>query len=248
MDVYWLQQSQANLPAELDWLSRRETSRVNEFQFAKRRADWLLGRWTAKLAVVSHLRLCCDYATLRNVEIIATPPGAPEVMLSGKLLDIAISLSHSNDMAACALTSSGRTLGCDLEQVEPRSDAFITDYFTGDEQALVRSSSPECCWRLVALLWSAKESALKALRAGLRLDTRTVRVTLEADELKAADLTRDWLPLHVRYTGGQMFLGWWRESGNFVQTIVGDAPPSVPIELSVMPVERTMAVGGVSRS
>jgi len=243
MDVNWLQQRQVNLPAELDWLSTQEASRVNEFQFAKRRADWLLGRWTAKLAVASHLRLCCDRATLRNVEIIATPSGAPEVMLSGKLLDIAISLSHSSDMAVCALTGSGRTLGCDLEQVEPRSDAFITDYFTADEQALVRRSSAECCWRLVALLWSAKESALKALRAGLRLDTRTVRVTLEADELKAADLICDWLPLHVRYTGGQMFLGWWRESGNFVQTIVGDPPPNVPMEVSVVVTERAAAVG-----
>src|SRR5581483_8102571 len=130
MDVYWLQQTQMNLPGGVDWLSSRESSRMHEFHFPKRRADWVLGRWTAKLAVASHLRLCRDHETLRSIEIIAAPSGVPEILFAGKLLDVAISLTHSGDVAACALSSSSQALGCDLEQIEPRSDAFIVDYFT----------------------------------------------------------------------------------------------------------------------
>ncbi len=32
---------------------------------------------------------------------------------------------------------SGVELGCDLEVIEPRSEAFLSDYFTAEEQALV---------------------------------------------------------------------------------------------------------------
>jgi 4'-phosphopantetheinyl transferase len=246
MDVYWLEQIQADLPTDLDWLSKRETDRFNEFHFAKRRADWLLGRWTGKLAVAAHLGLSPALTTLRDIEIVAAPCGAPEVFFARKLLDFAISLSHSSDMAACALTSSGRALGCDLEQVEPRSDAFISDYFTADEQALVRSGAADRRWRLASLLWSAKESALKALRAGLRLDTRCMRVTLERHGAQGAEGSRDWLPLRVRYTGGQVFHGWWRESEKFVQTLVADPAPNVPIQC-VVPGNRFREIVNTSR-
>src|SRR5690242_21723187 len=108
MEVYWLEQNQADLPAELNWLSKSETVRHSTFHFAKRRGDWLLGRWTGKLAVATHLGMCYDAATLRGIEIVAAPSGAPEVFVAGKLLDVAISLSHSGDTAACALSGSGR--------------------------------------------------------------------------------------------------------------------------------------------
>ena len=69
-------------------------------------------------------------------------------------------------------------LGCDLELVEPRSDRFVADYLTAAEQQLVLGAGPER--DLVAnLIWSAKESALKVLRVGLRRDTRSVEVTLD---------------------------------------------------------------------
>ena len=93
---------------------------------------------------------------------------------------------------------SGAELGCDLEIIEPRSDAFVADYFTTEEQALIARASAADRPRLLALLWSAKESALKALHEGLRLDTRCVIVS-PFDE--SFDLN-GWSPLRVRYTGG----------------------------------------------
>ena len=94
---------------------------------------------------------------------------------------------------------SGAELGCDLEIVEPRSDAFIADYFTAEEQALIERTSAADRSLLLALLWSAKESALKALRAGLRLDTRSVIVRPVAAPLHGDGRAQDLLSAPVSY-------------------------------------------------
>ena len=76
------------------------------------------------------------------------------------------------------------------------------------------------------MLWSAKESALKALHEGLRRDTRSVVV-------KPAALCggEAWSSLEVHSIEGECFHGWWREKGGEVQTVVADASFSPPIQL-----------------
>ena len=89
---------------------------------------------------------------------------------------------------------------------------------------------------LVTLLWSAKESALKALHEGLRLDTRSMDVSLvDADPPQAEERLYDscpvslkapapdgWRPLRVRYGSARVFRGWWRLADDMVRTIVSD--------------------------
>ena len=50
------------------------------------------------------------------------------------------------------------------------------DYLTHEEQLRVTEASSEDRARLVALLWSGKESTLKAMGVGLRVDTRCISV------------------------------------------------------------------------
>jgi 4'-phosphopantetheinyl transferase len=143
---------------------------------------------------------------------------------------VTISLSHSAGTAVCALAKSSVALGCDLELIEVRSDAFVADYFTSGEQALVRAAAAPERLRLVTLLWSAKESALKALGAGLRLDTRSVEVSLGLQE----DLP-GWRPLQVRYAGGRLFHGWWQQTGKLLRTVTANPPPR--LRIAVAPTE-----------
>src|SRR5271165_6257725 len=178
MDVYWLEQAESDVPVEDHWLSAGEAARLEALHIAKRRADWRLGRWAAKRAVAAYLDVPRHLQALANIEIRPAQSGAPEVFILDTPAPASISLSHRDGTALCAVAPSGVALGCDLELVEPRSDAFIADYFTAEEQALVARMSLEDRPRLLALLWSAKESALKALGAGLRLDTRSVVVTV----------------------------------------------------------------------
>ena len=176
MQVYWLEQTASEVPEHTDWLNATDAAYMNGLRFAKRRTDWLLGRWTAKQAVAACLHLPTDHETLADIEIRPEPSGAPEAFLSGSPAGVSISLSHSSGVAACTVAESGAVLGCDLEKIEPRSDDFIRDYFTVEELAQVAQAEAGARDWLVTLFWSAKESALKALRTGLRLDTRSLTV------------------------------------------------------------------------
>ena len=179
MNVYWLEQTEAEVPTGNDWLSENEILCRNGLRFPKRRADWQLGRWTAKCAVAAYLKIPTNPEVLERLEIRARPLGAPQVFVANKPVGLTISLSHREGHSLCAVARNSIDLGCDLENIEPRSNAFVSDYFTVEEQAMVAARSEAERPSFLALLWSAKESALKALQTGLRLDTRSVCVSFE---------------------------------------------------------------------
>jgi 4'-phosphopantetheinyl transferase len=231
VDVYWLEQIESDVPAENDWLNPDEAHRLNAMRFAKRRTDWRLGRWTAKCALAAYLKVRSDHQGLSEIELRAEPCGAPEAYFANRLAPVSVSLSHRDGTAICAVARSGTALGCDLETIEPRSDGFLADYFTPEEQALVARASGAERFRLLALLWSAKESALKALRTGLRRDTRSV--TASVVDALCLGPSAGWRPLHVRCTDGPVFHGWWQQTGNLLRTLVAAPPPLAPIELDI---------------
>jgi len=237
MRVHWYEQSLANVRAEDDWFGAWERSHLSSLRFPKRRADWRLGRWTAKHAVADYLKLPHDPGILATIQIRPAASGAPEVLIEEAPGDVSISLSHRGGIAACAVGEADAMLGCDVEVVEPRSDAFVADYFTPEEQALMRQAPVPIRFALIALIWSAKESALKALRTGLRSDTRCVSVTL--DDSCLAGLNHNqlpvhenffavpragviWRPLRVSYGEEQVFCGWWFCSGELLRTMVSN--------------------------
>jgi len=239
MKVYWLEQTEADVPAENDWLSPNEAVCLNALRFPKRRADWRLGRWTAKCALSITLDAPANPQVFKKIAIRPAPSGAPEAFFGNQPAAVAISLSHRDARAICAVTRSGVDMGCDLEMVEPRSAAFVADYFSMEERALVARASAPDRDRLLAMLWSAKESALKALHAGLRLDTRSVIV----DPCATSCDLNGWSPLRVCYSGGRstefgstadrVFHGWWQQSDNIVRTVAADPPPDPPIPLNI---------------
>ena len=236
MKVYWLEQTEADVPPENDWLSANEAVCLSGLRFAKRRADWRLGRWTAKRALSIALDMPAHSQVLKKIDIRPAPSGAPEAFINNQSAMVTISLSHRDGTAICAVAPSGVEMGCDLEVVEPRSDAFVADYFSVEEQALIARASAADRPRILALLWSGKESALKALRAGLRLDTRSVIVTPLTESF---DLN-GWSPLQVRYTAGphaevkgKVFHGWYQHTDNIVRTVVSAPLLDPPILLRI---------------
>ncbi|HXX15908.1 MAG TPA: 4'-phosphopantetheinyl transferase superfamily protein [Candidatus Eremiobacteraceae bacterium] len=252
MDMWWFEQIAANVPSGNDWLSPAESDHLRELRFPKRRADWLLGRWTAKNAVALVLDIPSDLQTLGRIEIRARPSGAPEVFVKNENAPVAISLSHRTGVAACAIAPSGASVGCDLEIAESHGEAFESDYFTAEEQALSRSfATDHQRVQLLAVLWSAKESTLKAMGVGLRWDTRQLTVSLPGIgtmESKAKSNQygvfsgepalggHDWSALQVGHDGGEAIHGWWNQSGDLVRTIVAIPQASPPKPLLARPV------------
>ncbi len=154
---------------------------------------------------------------------------------------MAVSLSHSAGVgfaAAVAGDADIMRIGCDIEAVAPRSDAFVSDYFAAEEAAWIRAGGTDGHVR-ANLVWSAKESVLKALGEGLRKDTRSVVVEvggllrLAAAETAPAGFapaglaasgghaTTAWRPFTASTESRDDISGWWRVADGLVWTVVG---------------------------
>jgi 4'-phosphopantetheinyl transferase len=220
--TWWLARAEEQLPGGVGWLTPAERGIAAGMRHSKRRTEFLLNRWTLKLAVARVLGWPDDGdALLARIEGRAAADGAPVLFIDGQPAEHGISLTGRAGCAACLVADRPAAIGCDLELVEPRSAAFTRDYLTKSERDLVAAAG-QAGDVAANLIWSAKESALKALRSGLRRDTRSVEVT-------AADLAppeHAWSPLQVRAVEGTGFGGWWRRSGSFLLTACapGDFP------------------------
>ncbi len=231
--VYWLEQSQSNLPKDNLWLTPAESETFSRLRFPKRREDWLLGRWTAKSCLAAYAqssRVCPD---LSRIEIRSQSSGAPFGVLLDQDSYLSISLTHRGGKAMCAFAPSNISVGCDLELVEERSSEFLSDYFTREEQLVVERTAMQERALVMNMLWSAKESALKAMCTGLRLDTKTVRVIpltskhdvwtisppMSWSELPIGAPAPVWQSVQVAVERAT-FQGWWSVSEPFVRTVV----------------------------
>jgi phosphopantetheinyl transferase (holo-ACP synthase) len=155
----------------------------------KRRADFLLGRATAKAVVIAAL------AEVRpapwragSLELPADPGGAPFARLAleaapiagfapGERLPVSVSISHHEGRALCAAAWIGpgapwRAVGIDLGRIEPRSAGLQRTFFTDGEQRWIGAAPSGEADLRANLVWCAKEAALKALGLGLTVDTR----------------------------------------------------------------------------
>jgi len=210
-DVRFLIRTAAELPASDAWLGRNERARGAAMRFPHRRADFVLGRFAAH-------ELLASLVGPGAYDVRAAADGAPEPWRDGALAPALISLSHRSGTALCAGTLAPLRLGADLERVEPRSAAFVADFFTRAEAARVAATGADRRDECTALIWSAKESVLKALRQGLRLDTRSVELRAAAAGAACA-----WSALELD-AGGEHFTGWWRRFGRLLATVVADSP------------------------
>jgi 4'-phosphopantetheinyl transferase len=222
--LYWLTRKIEDVPENDDWLSDAERDILAGFRFSKRRNDWRLGRWTAKQAV-------CAYQSRKDpvfasLEIRAAEDGAPEAFRNGAPGEVSVSISHSSGRGFCVVGPPGISVGCDTERIEPREVQFFQDYFTPEEIALLQNGPADRS--LVAyLIWCAKESALKALREGLRLDTRSIIVRPDFGEPQ--DSWNTWTAKRV--DSPRTFHGWWQFRDGFIYAMTADQVTCSPKQL-----------------
>ncbi len=218
-------------------LSEPEQLRLTQLKTVKRRSDWLIGRWTAKHLIQAYIeRQTGVQMPLHTLTVMNDPDGAPHIIaacslqladydlnLQSTIYNLQLSISHCNGHAFCALSDTcGMQIGADIERIEPRAAAFAEDYFTAHELAQLHDAPPDRRDELVTLIWSAKEAALKALRLGLTVDTRSVSCTIGA----STPLAAAWAALGVECAPGLcgerkcVLEGWWRQFDQYVLTMV----------------------------
>jgi 4'-phosphopantetheinyl transferase len=218
--LQWHSAGEHQIPAGTSWLSPRERERAAAMRYAKRRNDYLLGRFTAKSALLVAMGIApeSDPSNLARIDIANASDGAPDPRFDGAPAPLSISMTDRAGWAVCLLGPPGRSLGCDLELVEPRTELFIRDYLTAGESAAVLAEPAGQTRDLAAnLVWSAKESALKVLRTGLRRDTRSVEVA------HRPRTHQGWREIAMTVDSERVFPGWWQRFGDFILTVAGDA-------------------------
>ena len=230
MRVYWVEQTDKDVPADDNWLCPNEVACLKKLRFAKRRADWRLGRWTAKRAVCRLSRLATvspNTCEDRNSRHFFRRTGSHHRRSRNAPGDF----SQPSGRHCHVHRVRGAESCWDViwKSIEPRSHDFVVDYFTAEEQSWVARTPSAERPEIVTLLWSAKESALKALQQGLRLDTRSVMVTPMAG---APDLD-GWSPLRIGCVDGRVFQGWWRTADGVVRTVATDSTAGSPIHLAL---------------
>jgi 4'-phosphopantetheinyl transferase len=220
-----------------DFLSASERRTYAGLRFPKRRHEWLLGRWTAKQLLQRSLEAYRGLP-LTAISVNADPDGVPYLSVDGEgRLPASLSISHRSGHAFCALSPGvSPSIGADIERVEPRAAAFVNDFFTPGEAERVWACPTTARDTLVTVIWSAKEAVLKALREGLRMDTRSVEIghvpgietpTRAAQALHPSMIMRhvenkasdaQWPPVAVTCSTPGMFrfAAWWRPDGDYV--------------------------------
>ena len=231
-----------------DFLSASELKTYAGLRFPKRRNEWLLGRWTAKQLLQ---RSMATYRTLpmHAISVRADPDGAPYLDVEGEgRLPMSLSISHRAERAFCALSpAASPSIGVDIEQVESYAAALVNDFFTVGEAARVWACPEPTRDTLVTVIWSAKEAVLKALREGLRMDTRRVEIgvvpgiettpqsampgalpwaRLPIKRIGDSAANERWLPLEVTcaVSGVLRFAVWWQPDGDSVLTVAAAWP------------------------
>lgn len=211
----------ADVPSGSQWLGADEQRVERALLRVERRREWRSGRWAAKRLLTESLGGALEDSS--RWEIIAADDGAPRVSLDGRPAPVTISISHRAGWAAAVLAMDGAPIGIDLEVLEPRSERFVRDFFTDREIGGYLAAPPELRDPYAVTVWSAKESILKCLRAGLRRDTRTVEIAVSALSLRpSAHETWKWMP-GADLESGERYDVWWMARGELLVTIAAPA-------------------------
>jgi 4'-phosphopantetheinyl transferase len=223
--IQWLLQSKAGIarsttifqPANL--LTQAEQAVYANLKADKRRHDWLLGRYTAKQLIQQvAAQRTGQTIPLNTFSILGRPDGSPEVVWDDPPDNFActISISHSADMAFCALVERANwPLGADVERIDRRIMGFIGAYLTAAERELIEQTVERLRPLHTTAIWSAKEAVLKALRVGLKQDTRTLSCLIAA----VTTAPNDWTSFVVQWEEEpeeRPLTGWWRMEGDFI--------------------------------
>jgi 4'-phosphopantetheinyl transferase len=224
------------------FLSAAEHKVLAGLRFPKRRREWILGRWTAK-QLLQRSQPAFRELSLQSITVGNDADGAPYLRVDGTgRLSMSLSISHREDRAFCALSPTlPPSIGADLESVEPRDPAFVRDFYTAGENARVWACPPPRRDLLVTAIWSAKEAVLKALRHGLRVDTRTVEILhvagIEKEAIAAEHPTKkepvrwppavSWHAIQVKClpdllpdeARAGLVSAWWRPWDDYVLTL-----------------------------
>jgi 4'-phosphopantetheinyl transferase len=177
----------------LGLLSPEERRRLETFGHARRRHAFLAGRVAARTLLAERLALAPP-----EVPLHVAPDGAVEV--GGTAFHV--SIAHSGERAVAAVAD--RPIGADLEEIRPRHPDLARFVLHPDEADLLDRLPLEPGQGLI-LCWTLKEATLKAVRTGLRLSPKKLRLEIDLPAASA----------QVEVDGGAVWLARFEERDGY---------------------------------
>ncbi|MEX0822254.1 MAG: 4'-phosphopantetheinyl transferase superfamily protein [Rhodothermales bacterium] len=148
-------------------LSPEEAKRAAEFPRTKRREEFVLGRAAARLMLAERIG-----TNPVDVGLEVAEGGAVDVVG----MDLHISIAHSGSHAIAA--AAPRMLGVDIEGIRARHAGLADFMLHPDEHGLI-DAMPLDTERSHILCWTLKEATLKAMRTGLRVSPKKLRLDVD---------------------------------------------------------------------
>ena len=169
--------------AQPDVLSEEERARLATFTSESRRLEFVLGRTAARTLIAE-----AQNSDPRDAGLAVNADGAPVVLASPLYLSIA----HTGGREVWGGAAIARQpVGLDLERIRPRQPALWRRILSEDEHPMLDALGGPTD-EAQTLLWSLKESVLKARRTGLRAGMRSVTLThVDADHLSGEATASD---------------------------------------------------------
>lgn len=147
-------------PGSSTILDTRERWRAGRFHFERDRSRFVARRSFLKRVLAGYVGVAPD-----DIRLGTTMTGKPQLATRG---GVSFNASHSDGLAVVAV-AAGAAVGVDVEHVRPIADAtdLAERFFTRQECDEVRTAQGSRSWELFLVLWTRKESLLKAMGTGL---------------------------------------------------------------------------------
>ncbi len=155
-----------------EWLNAEERVRWERFLFPGPKRRFALCRSALRRLLCERLRCTNDDLTFAEMEF-----GKPYAIVQGKPASISFNVSHSGGHGLIAVAAEGR-IGVDVEErVSNRHLDLLVDTVLGpNERNEIGSLSGGQKLSMFFNLWTVKEALIKALGAGISLDTSKFEV------------------------------------------------------------------------
>ena len=192
--VYYAYRRQLSDSLVTEWVTDDDQRRLTPGMHERRRSEYLAARALLRYAIARH-----SGANQSRLPIGLTPVGKPQ-----RIAGLEISVSHSGDIAACAVAAeAGGAIGIDVETTEPTDGRPIAErYFTPAEGRWV-GADPDARFRQ---LWVLKEAYLKMLGVGLAGGLDSLECRIEETRI-VARVTSGAAPQLALLAGSGCYLG-----------------------------------------
>ena len=156
-------------------LNAAEIARANRFVKPAMRRVFILAHAMLRDVLGQHLDM--DPKTI----VFRSHPHGKPYLGSANPYDLQFNLSHSDDIAICAIARN-RQIGVDIEKISPKPSLLqvAERFFAPEECAALNTCSAHDVPELFTQIWTRKEAYIKALGTGLRhpLDAFSVMPSL----------------------------------------------------------------------